>query len=171
MDTLSHGLYGGVAFGRKSKHSFLLALCFGMMPDLLSFGIFTLVGFFGGIQPEWQLAPPDPASIPEYVYTLYNYTHSLVIAGIVIGAVWLYRGKPLIPLFAWPLHILFDIPMHSLAFFPTPFLWPVSEYRFDGVSWGSSYIIASYLTILALLLLQLFFSHRRARLSGQKGNV
>jgi hypothetical protein len=166
MDTLSHGLYGGVAFGRKSKRSFILALTFGMLPDLLSFGIFTIVGLLGGIDPEWQLAPPDPATIPDYVYTLYNYTHSFVIATLVIGAVWLYRGKPLVELFAWPLHILFDIPMHSLAFFPTPFLWPLSDYRFDGVSWGSGYIILGYLSLITILLIQLWYSKRTKATPG-----
>src|SRR3989339_483126 len=48
MDTLSHALWGGVAFGRKSRKSFLLASTFGLAPDILSFGILfasNLLGF------------------------------------------------------------------------------------------------------------------------------
>ena len=33
----------------------------------------------------------------------------------------------------WPMHIIVDFFTHSLEFFPTPILWPVSDYRFDGI--------------------------------------
>jgi hypothetical protein len=39
MDILSHGLYGGVAFGRESRKKYLIAFLFGVGPDLLSFGV------------------------------------------------------------------------------------------------------------------------------------
>ncbi len=45
MDIVSHGLWGGAAFGRKNKKSFWVAFLFGVLPDLLAFG-----PFFIGIQ-------------------------------------------------------------------------------------------------------------------------
>jgi hypothetical protein len=36
MDVISHGLWGGVAFGRKNKKYFWWSFGFGIMPDLLS---------------------------------------------------------------------------------------------------------------------------------------
>lgn len=162
MDTLSHGLYGGVAFGRKSKVSYWKAFTIGLAPDLLSFGIFTagtVLGLVSG--PDWSGGPPDPSAIPEYVHQLYNVTHSLIVAGLVIAFVWYVLKKPMVELFAWPLHILVDIPTHSSAFFPTPFLWPVSDYRFDGVSWGTPYVFYTNLAILAILYIHFAISKRK----------
>ena len=36
----------------------------------------------------------------------------------------------------WFFNILLDIPSHTLKFFPTPFLMPISDYMIDGVPWG-----------------------------------
>jgi hypothetical protein len=43
---------------------------------------------------------------------------------------------------AWGLHILIDIPTHSLALFPTPFLWPVSDFKVNGIGWDNPIILA-----------------------------
>ena len=161
MDIISHGLYGGVSFGRKSKMSYWKAFFFGIMPDLFSFGIlfiFSILSFTSG--PDFSLHHPDSTSIPAYVHSLYNITHSLIIASIMIGILWILRGKLLIELFAWPLHILVDIPTHSSEFFPTPFLWPVSPYHFNGVSWGSLYIFLPNIVLLSVLYIQ-FYSRKK----------
>ena len=42
---------------------------------------------------------------------------------------------------AYPTSILFDIPTHTKEFLPTPFLWPVSDWVFDGFSWGNGYFM------------------------------
>jgi hypothetical protein len=152
MDIISHGLQGGITFGRSSRRSYLLAFLFGILPDLLSFGILTILSVLRISQShDWESGPPDPSSIPQYVHSLYNITHSFVTAGVVIGLVWLLRGKPLTELFAWPLHILVDIPTHSSRFFPTPFLWPFTDYRVNGISWGTPYIFIPNIVIILLL--------------------
>ncbi len=152
MDTLSHALYGGVAFGRDSRISYWKAFFFGMAPDLFSFGIFTMTTVLGLVSgPDWSKGTPDASSIPQYVHTLYNITHSLVIALLVFGFVWIIAKKPMIELLAWPLHILIDIPTHSSEFFPTPFLWPVSEFTVNGISWSSPLIFLPNITLLIVL--------------------
>ncbi len=150
MDIISHGLYGGVAFGRTSRFSYFKAFFFGIMPDLCSFGIF-MIGALLLSDHAYEPGPPHPSIIPSYVYTLYNVTHSLVVAALVIGAVWFVRGKPLMELFAWPLHILVDIPTHSSEYFPTPFLWPVSDFTINGVSWGHAYIFFPNVLLIIVL--------------------
>lgn len=152
MDTLSHALYGGVAFGRSSRISYGKAFFFGMAPDLFSFGIFTATTVLGLVSgPDWSAGPPDPASIPHYVHVMYDLTHSLIVSGVLFGLVWLIMKKPMIELLAWPLHILVDIPTHSSAFFPTPFLWPLSDFYINGISWGHWFIFyPNILTIIAL---------------------
>ncbi|MCC6290864.1 hypothetical protein IT398_02265 [Candidatus Nomurabacteria bacterium] len=166
MDILSHGLYGGIAFGRSRRRQFWQSFFFGVMPDLFSFGIFTAATVLGLVSgPDWSAGTPDPSAIPAYVHTLYNITHSLVIAGVVIVAVRLLRRKFFFPLFAWPLHILVDIPTHSDAFFPTPFLWPLSDFYINGVSWGTPYILLPNIALLAVLYAWFYYSRRRKQLS------
>jgi len=115
MDILSHGLWGGIAFGRKTRRDYWWSFGFGIMPDLFSFGIFTLMRILGRASgPDFGNGLPDMSLIPSYVDSLYNITHSILIFSIVFGAVWFLRRKPFLPMLAWGLHILVDIPTHSL---------------------------------------------------------
>lgn len=158
MDILSHGLYGGVAFGRRSRMSFWLSFFFGIAPDLFSFGIFTAGTWIGVFDhPDWSTGQhPDPGTYPLFVPMSYNITHSFVVFAMVFALVWLLRKKPLYELLAWPLHILVDIPTHSSAFFPTPFLWPISDYRVNGHSWGSPEIFIPNVILLVSLYIWFF---------------
>ena len=165
MDILSHGLWGGIALGRSGRKSFWMAFLFGVAPDLFSFGLVFASGlwlhgleFFRGIG-----HPPDASLIPAYVYYLYNLTHSLLVFGVVFGVVWLLRGKPLLEMGAWGLHLGMDIFTHSNAFFPTPFLWPLSDAHFDGLPWTDPRIFVPNVLLLALLYAWFFFKRRRAK--------
>lgn len=165
MDILSHGLWGGVAFGRRSRRSFWLAFFIGLAPDLLSFGIFTAGTWFGFFDhPDWTSGRhPLPEAFPVLVHALYSVTHSLVVFALVFGVVWLILKRPLYELSAWGLHILIDIPTHSLSFFPTPFLWPISDFRFDGVPWSSTFIFWPNVFLLVALYVWFFVLKRRDR--------
>lgn len=164
MDILSHGLWGGVALGRASRRSFWTAFAIGTAPDLFSFGLVFANGllahgldFFNGLG-----HPPDPARIPAYVHQLYNATHSLVVFAVVFALVWLWRGRPMPELGAWGLHIVVDIFTHSEAFFPTPFLWPLSDARVDGVPWSDPRIFFSNMVLLAALYGWFYYQRRKA---------
>lgn len=150
MDVISHGLWGGLGFGRGSRKSFWLAFFFGIAPDLFSFGIFLGLAFFGLVEhPDWSSGQhPDPAQIPAYVHSVYNVTHSLIVFSIVFGIIWLIRKKSLYALSAWGLHILMDIPTHSNEFFPTPFLWPIADVSVNGIPWSNPIIMVPNLALL-----------------------
>jgi hypothetical protein len=164
MDIISHGLYGGVAFGRTSKISYWKAFFFGIMPDLFSFGVFFAVNISTlALGVDFRNGPPDASLIPSYVHSLYNVTHSLIIAALVIGTVWLLKKKPMIELFAWPLHIIVDMPVHTAAFFPTPFLWPISDVQIDGVSWSNPYIFLPNLALLTVLYVVWYLRKRKVK--------
>ncbi len=170
MDIVSHGLWGGIAFGRASRKAFWAAFACGVLPDLLAFG----PHFVGSI---WNSAagnggaPIGPrhglADIPAYVFHIYNVTHSLVVFLLAFLLVWFIRRRPWWPLGAWGLHVLMDIPTHSERFFPTPFLWPVSEYRVNGTPWAQPLILVPDLVLLAGLYL-LYFGIYRRRLKARK---
>lgn len=172
MDILSHGLYGGIALGRRNRFSYWLAFFFGVAPDLFSFGIFTVLAFLGiSERPDWSSGQhPDPTGIPPYVHALYNGTHSLVIFAIVFALIWIIRKKPFTEMLAWPLHILVDIPTHSERFFPTPFLWPISNFHIDGHPWSDPRIFIPNLIFLVGLYLWFFVTRsRRGRVSEGTG--
>lgn len=160
MDIASHGLWGGVGFGRNNRRAFWLAFFFGVAPDLFSFGVFFVARIFTNRFSFEHNGPPDLAIIPGYIFTLYNVTHSLVVFAVVCGLTWYFRKRLLIPMCAWALHIITDIFTHSDAYFPTPFLWPLSSYHFSGVSWGTPYIFFPNLILLALAYLWWFMRKR-----------
>ena len=147
MDIISHELWGGVAFEKKNRRSFWTAFLFGIAPDFFSFGAFITSAILG-IQKIPPLEPPDPTLIPAYVSNLYNISHSLIIFAICFLVIWAIRRKPLWEMSAWALHILVDIPTHVHGVFPTPFLWPISEYRFSGIPWTEPIIFLPNVILL-----------------------
>lgn len=168
MDIISHGLWGGIAVGRKSKKSYWLSLFFGVAPDLFSFGIFFMSTFLGFAErPHFGSEPPDLSLIPAYVGHLYNITHSLVIFALGFFVLWLIFRKPVWESLAWGLHVLLDIPTHTYKFFPTPFLWPISSFKLDGHSWGTPEIFIPDVTLLAVLYIWFFVISRRDKHNAQ----
>jgi len=162
MDIISHGLWGGIAFGRKNKFRWRLAFLFGIAPDLLSFGIFFVERVFThGF--DFQSGPPDPSTISSYVYQLYNVTHSLVVFTFFFAFFSLFLGRTFWEMAAWGLHIILDIFTHSNEFFPTPFLWPLSDYKFDGMPWSHPYIFFTNVAALVILYLVWWWKKRRKK--------
>lgn len=153
MDIISHGLWGGIAFGRANKVNFFLSVLFGLLPDLFSFGIFTVLIWLGiESRIDWLVDIPPMSAIPNYVHWLYNITHSLIVASVVILLILILNKKKYIwPLFAWPLHIFFDIFSHSVDFFPTPWLWPIKNYYFDGIAWNTPWVFFSNWGLLSII--------------------
>jgi hypothetical protein len=54
-----------------------------------------------------------------------------------------------------------DIVSHAKDFFPTPFLWPLSDARIDGVPWSEAMAFLPNVLLLALLYAWLFFTRKR----------
>jgi len=152
MDIVSHGLWGAIAFGRKSRSSFWLAFVIGLAPDLLSFGVLWTAALFDvSEKPDFSHGTPPESSIPQYVHHLYDVTHSLIVFLIAFFLLWFFLKRPLWELSAWGLHVLVDVPTHSHAFFPTPVLWPLFEWKFDGWPWSIPHILVPNYLVLSLL--------------------
>ena len=138
MDTLSHALWGRGFFGYRGKPYW--SLFFGALPDLFSFGIFFIITFVDRVFNDTDIDYKN-MDLPDWLYSSYDLTHSMVIAFIAIGIVYFFVNKNFaFAMLAWPLHILVDFPFHTADFFPTPILWPLIEVKFNGISWGNPYV-------------------------------
>lgn len=159
MDTLSHWLYWGLIWIKKNKKSFWLSFLFWMLPDLLAFAWFFPVVIFK----YWFIhsgGHPPPDFFPYAVHFIYNCTHSLVLFWLLFWIVWFINKKPMYELLAWLIHILMDIPTHTAAFFPTKFLYPISDYYINWISWWTSWIFFSYVWVLVFIYWFMFFKKK-----------
>ncbi len=138
MDVVAHGLWGSLIFGRKNWLWWAASFLIGMAPDLIAFGPYTLS------------RPAHWMEFPSYVYQTYNVSHSLVVWATATIILWvLQRSFPWI-LGPWALHILCDIPLHDISFFPTPYLWPLTTPLIDGVRWAQPAIMIPNYAALAI---------------------
>jgi len=175
MDIFAHGLWAGAAFkaannklqksGNLKKLSIKWGIFWGTFPDLFAFIIPLIMVawgiFFGGIKIQDLPRPSaiEPAAhdtFPAFrlANLLYNIGHSLIVFFLVFAVVWLIRKRPAWELGGWIFHVLIDIPTHSYKFYPTPLLWPVSQWKFlYGFSWAEPwFIIVNYSAIVAVYL-------------------
>ena len=163
MDVFSHALWGGVTVGRKSRGDFLLAGAFSVLPDLVGEGTMFLLILLGlPDMPDLGHGHPDIVDFPAYAQDFYNSGHSLFVFASCFALVWLIRRKVLWPLAGWGIHILIDIPTHSLKLFPTPFLWPFSSYKMDGIAWRSPSILLLNFSALAIAYCLWLYQRRSA---------
>lgn len=148
MDTLAHLLWTLLFFYRYKHLSY--ALLIGILPDLLSWGIYMVYT----IIKRAHFGKPELSLIPKWVFSLYGVTHSIIIFAIVFAIVWIILGKIPFLLLPWIIHIIIDIPTHTREFLGTPFLWPLSNWLFPGISWGTLwFMLVNYFIITILLLL------------------
>ena len=75
---------------------------------------------------------------------------------LLINIIYLIKKKFHVFLLGWPLHILIDVPTHSSKIFPTPFLFPISNYTFNGISWGNPIFMLINYSALFIVYLFLF---------------
>ena len=151
MDTLSHALYGKGLFGYKKYRWY--SFFFGIIPDIFSFGIYFIYLI---VLSEFEFGRPSREELPYWVYDLYDISHSMVTALVFIAIAYKINKDFAWPMLAWPMHIIVDFFTHSIEFFPTPILWPISDYRFDGVPWSNPYVL-----VINFVLIFVIFIYRR----------
>ena len=136
MDYFAHGIWSYIFFHR-SKQPFY-AVLFGLLPDSTSWLIYLFVRLF---TKGFAFGKPDFTTLPDWIFTLYGLSHSLVICGAVFLVVYLAIRKIPIYMYAWPIAILMDIVTHTKEFLPTHFLYPISSWPFPGISWGNKWFM------------------------------
>jgi membrane-bound metal-dependent hydrolase YbcI (DUF457 family) len=151
MDVLAHGLWSNVMYRiipqtRNHKKHTLWGIAFGVLPDLVAFAPFFADWFWKIItnQASATFGRPDFAetALTRYAAESYNYTHSFVVFIFFLLIVWVTWKKFPWFLLGWGLHIAVDIFSHSREFYPTPFLFPFSDYNVNGVSWAHPIFMA-----------------------------
>jgi len=170
MDIIAHGLWTNAAFFKKygnDRKNRFLAVLFGILPDIVTFAPSTvyLLIVRANFSPTlfnsslWMF---------KWARESYQFTHSLVIfllALVVITAI--RKGKLYLPMFGWLLHILIDIPTHK-SFYETPFLFPLSDYRFShGLSWAEpGFMFISYGALAIVYIFIFYFKKKRGIKTG-----
>jgi len=176
MDVIAHGLWGGIIAKTANKHKLTKKpvkiswfIFWSILPDIFTF-TFLVAWFLGSILlgfgtlanlPHFQVSEPMPQDtyfVVQLTHWLYNFSHSLIIFLVVFAVVSLRKKGFAWVITGWLFHILIDIPTHSYKFFPTPFLWPLSNWKFDGISWSSPWFeVVNYLLIVVVY----FWLYRR----------
>ena len=157
MDYFAHGFWSYIIFNRIKRP--LLAVAFGLLPDTISwvpYGIYTSI--ISG-----RTGRPVLSEIPNWTFLLYNISHSLIITSFVILIVFIILKRIPIYIWAWPIAIVMDVLTHTKSFLPTPFLWPVSNWRFPGITWASwQFTIVNYTLIITFLAI-IFMKRRNTK--------
>jgi len=155
MDYLAHTLWTRAIY-HKSKHPWW-GTFWGVFPDTISWVPFLIYRLFTS-----GISGGRPSLIlPPWMEFLYGFSHSIIIFAVAWLAIYIVKKSVPIYFYGWLFHIFIDVPTHSAAAWPTPFLWPISEYRFNGTSWGGQwFMIANY---SGLLLVYIYLVYQRKK--------
>ena len=169
MDILAHTLWAGagareanLCAEEKNKKFHLnvwWTAFWGVFPDLFAFTIpfsllfYNLIFNNNSLSNFFSHPPVAEEGLNngfDLAHNLYQYSHSLIIFIVVFVLVWIIYKRPRYELLGWVLHILIDIPSHTLAFYPTPFLFPISNYKYPyGIQWSNTlFMIINYSLLL-----------------------
>jgi hypothetical protein len=149
MEIIAHGLWAAAAAITANRTTTVRVrvawtVCWTAFPDVLAFGPSVAAGVFlrltGGpnVATDGNVLPHVHVGLP-----LYQAGHSLLVFLVVFGIGSLLARRVLFEMFGWLLHILIDIPTHSFSYYATRFLWPVSDFRIDGVAWWTRWFWAA----------------------------
>ena len=181
MDIFAHGLWAGAAYRalnkkraerNQKKFSVGWAVFWGVFPDLFAFGLPFAIIFWNIFMGNLQMSdfpkpnntePPTATSLMvlNLASNLYNISHSMIIFALVFAAVLFILKRGPWELCGWALHILIDLPTHTYKFFPTPIFWPISGWKFNGISWGEPWFMAiNYISIIAVYILLKYYPRK-----------
>lgn len=155
MDISSHGLWSMAIFF-KTRYRYW-AFLIGILPDIFSFGPHFIYSI---IVNGFSFGKPNINAIPSYIFDLYSLSHSFIIFLLVIGMLFILTKRLYWVLMPWGIHILIDIPSHTEKFFPTPFLFPISNYTFNGIGWGNPNFLLINYSLLVMVYFYLLFGKR-----------
>ena len=92
-----------------------------------------------------------PHMVELLTHHLHCIWHSAVVSAVVTALLWGLRRSLWIPLLGWWSHIVIDVFTHSADFYPSPVLYPFTQWGFDGLAWNTSwFMMLNYITLAAV---------------------
>ena len=140
---VSHGIISFLLFGYKG-------VFWGILPDLIGFTrYFTKLGFDyfkNGLKKKNELWVP-PNKMDDTDWLLYDLSHSLLFWIVLLI---IFKKKEI---YAGIISVILDILLHSKKIWRGPkFLYPLSNYNFNGIEWNSPLGFTITLTLIIFLL-------------------
>ena len=163
MEIVAHGLWaaaGAVAASKAAKRRISIGwtVWWGVFPDVLAFGPPVAVGLWlriargaSATQAQGHMLPRLHIGLP-----LYPAGHSLIVFLVAFGLTSMLARRLVLPMLGWLLHILIDIPTHSFRYYATPFLWPISDFRINGIPWWTRWFWMATYAALAVVYFALW---------------
>jgi hypothetical protein len=166
MDIFAHGVWSAIAAKKADKKlNISKFIFFGIFPDLFAFTLPFIILFYNYLTGAIPLVFPTHLTLEGFPHSLswafnlikylYPLSHSLIIFAVIFFLVRLILGRYVWEMLGWGFHIIIDIFTHSASFFPTPFLYPVSNFKFVyGVAWSAPwFMIVNYGAMLVAFYL------------------
>lgn len=178
MDILAHALWARSGFAILDRHhhvdraSIRWALALAVLPDVLHNLPVLAWALSSGTPGDWWAytvalpgkEPVLPAWVAQGAQQLHCLLHSALVAVVVSGMLYVARHHFWLPLLGWWSHIIIDVFTHSADFYPSPVLYPVSSWSFDGLPWNSIWFTALNYAALAGLGIWLFVTRKNTDL-------
>ncbi len=124
---VTHALLGYLFFDYKG-------LIISILPDIISYFYFglKLSKKYDTINPLKIISYSHPKELDDIDYLLYDIGHSLIVWFFLL---FIFKDKAI---YAGIFAIIMDIFLHSNEKWLGPaFMYPLSDYRFNGISWSS----------------------------------
>lgn len=164
MDIFAHALWtaaAGIAARKKLKQRIHLGwmVAWGVFPDLVVFTIPAAIKIFRVLTGASKSLLPDGYGPKfDWVWGLYNSSHSALVFAVCFAAGWLFTRKAPLEMLGWALHVFIDVFTHN-GLFAVKFLWPVSSIHLDGLRWETPWFLVANYAVLASIYLSLWI-HR-----------
>ncbi|MFA6553569.1 MAG: hypothetical protein WCT27_04015 [Patescibacteria group bacterium] len=130
MDVISHAAWGATII--RKPHIFWWAALVGLLPDLI-------IALYGVTRIGWDYAKyfgmmAKGGEVGNTYYRVYNLAHSFIPISIVSAVICIWWPTYWYITLPYYLHIFLDIFTHSDPW-GTKFLYPLSNYSFQGWDW------------------------------------
>jgi hypothetical protein len=170
LDIVAHGLWAGLGIAWAGKYhrintkTKMATIGLAVAPDLIHllplmiaapFAANGLEIFTAYVNASPGFEPPLSPNLNQLTHHLHCVMHSALVAGAITAAVWLWLGRLWVPLLGWWSHILIDVFTHSAEFYPSPVLYPLTYWGFDGIAWNAPWFMSinyAVMTIVAYII-------------------
>ncbi|MFB3825432.1 MAG: hypothetical protein ACE15B_01640 [Bryobacteraceae bacterium] len=163
MEIVAHGLWAAAAAiavknSARPKLRPGWTVWWGVFPDVLAFGPSILAGIWFWLQGARGHDLHVHLGVP-----LYPMAHSLIVFALAAAIASILARRIVYEMLGWLLHVAIDIPTHSMRYYATRFLWPLSDIRVDGIAWWTPWFwITTYAALAVVYFLLWRFVRRRA---------